>query len=74
MGALCTVKVSMLKPTQNALGFDEVNDKITRHGRKSEADLKEYLLVRQVPIAIVLLERTISGFSKADQPKRLLNR
>jgi hypothetical protein len=25
-------------------------------------------------IAIVLLERTISGFSKADQPKRLLNR
>ena len=27
-GALCQVKVSKLRPTQNAVGFDEVNDKI----------------------------------------------
>jgi len=28
--AHCQVKVSELKPTQNAAGFDEVNDKIAR--------------------------------------------
>ena len=51
-GALCQVKVSLLKPTQNAVGFDEVNDKIARYRAKSEEDLKDYLLVHQVPIVI----------------------
>ena len=38
-GALCQVKVSDLKPTQNAVGFDEVNDKIARYSAKSTDDL-----------------------------------
>ena len=49
-GALCQVKVSDLKPTQNAVGFDEVNDKIARYSAKSTDDLKDYLLVHPVPI------------------------
>ncbi len=35
-GALCQVRVADLKPTQNAVGFDEVNDKITRYSAKSK--------------------------------------
>ena len=49
-GVLCQVKVSELKPTQNAVGFDEVNDKIARYSAKSKADLKDYLLVHPVPV------------------------
>ena len=51
-GALCQVKVSELKPTQNAVGFDEVNDKIARYSAKSKEDLRDYLLVHSVPIVI----------------------
>lgn len=51
-GTLCQVKVSDLKPTQNAVGFDEVNDKIARYSAKSKADLSDYLLVHPVPVVI----------------------
>ena len=52
LGVRCQVKVSELKPTQNAAGFDEVNDKIARYSAKSKADLKDYLLVHPVPVVI----------------------
>ena len=52
MGTLCQVKVSDLKPTQNAAGFDEVNDKIARYSAKSSSDLSDYLLVHPVPIIV----------------------
>ena len=51
-GVLCQVKVADLKPTQNAVGFDEVNDKIDRYSTKSKEDLKDYLLVHAVPVVI----------------------
>ena len=51
-GVLCQVKVNDLKPTQNAVGFDEVNDKIARYSAKSKEDLKDYLLVHPVPVVI----------------------
>ena len=35
----CQVKVGDLTPTQNAAGFDEVNDKIARYSAKSNEDL-----------------------------------
>ncbi len=52
VGVRGQVKVSELKPTQNAAGFDEVNDKIARYSAKSKADLKDYLIVHTVPIII----------------------
>ncbi|MCP3867315.1 MAG: hypothetical protein GY703_04300 [Gammaproteobacteria bacterium] len=51
-GRLCQIKVSKLNPTQNAVGLDEVNDKIARYSAKSRADLKDYLLVHPVPVVI----------------------
>jgi hypothetical protein len=51
-GRLCQVKVSKLNPTQNAVGFDEVNDKIARYSAKSKVDLKDYLLVHPIPVVI----------------------
>ena len=52
VGARCQVKLDSLKPTQNAAGFDEVNDKIARYSAKSKADLKDYLIVHPVPVVI----------------------
>jgi hypothetical protein len=51
-GVLCKVKIRDLKPTQNAVGFDEVNNKIARYRAKSKADLLDYLLVHPVPVVI----------------------
>ncbi len=51
-GGLCQVKVADLKPTQNAVGFDEVNDKIARYSSKTKGDLRDYLLVHPVPVVI----------------------
>ena len=51
-GVLCQVKVADLKPTQNAVGFDEVNDKVARYSSKSKADLRDYLLVHAVPVCV----------------------
>ncbi len=36
-GVLCQVKIGDLKPMQNAVGFDEVNDKITRYSAKQQS-------------------------------------
>jgi hypothetical protein len=46
------VRVSKLKATQNAVGFDEVNDKIARYSAKSKEHLRDYLLVHSVPVII----------------------
>lgn len=51
-GALCQVKVKDLKPTQNAVGFDEVNNKVARYSAKAKGDLRDYLLVHPVPVVI----------------------
>jgi len=51
-GTLCQVKVGELKPTQNAVGLDEINDKIARYCAKSKEDLRDYLLVHPVPVVI----------------------
>jgi hypothetical protein len=51
-GALCQVKVGKLKPTQNAVGYDEVNDKIARYSAKSKKDLRDYLMVHSLPVVI----------------------
>jgi hypothetical protein len=51
-GVLCQVKVGKLKPTQNAVGFDEVNDGIARYSAKSKEDLRDSLLVHPVPVVI----------------------
>jgi len=51
-GVLCQAKLGDLKPTQNAVGFDEVADKIARYSAKSKEDLKDYLLVHPVPVVI----------------------
>jgi hypothetical protein len=39
----CQVKLDDLKPTQNAAGFDEVNDKIARYSAKSKEDLEDWI-------------------------------
>ena len=51
-GTLCQAKVGDLKPTQNAVGFDEINEKIARYSAKSKEDLRDYLLVHSVPVVI----------------------
>ncbi len=48
----CQMKVSDLSPTQNAIGFDEVNDKVERLRDKSASALRDYLLVHSIPIVI----------------------
>jgi len=51
-GTYCQLKLSALRPTQNAVGFDEVNNKIARYSAKSKAALKDYLILHPVPIVI----------------------
>ena len=46
------MEVADLNPTQNAVGFDEVNDKIARYSVKSKRDLRDYSLVHPVPVMI----------------------
>jgi hypothetical protein len=52
VGARCQLRVGALTPTQNAVGLDEVNDKVARYSAKSKDDLKDYLMVHPVPIVI----------------------
>jgi len=52
IGVRCQLKVAALTPTQNAVGLDEVNDKVARYSAKTKADLKDYLIVHPVPIVI----------------------
>ena len=51
-GVRCQLKVAELRPTQNAVGFDEVNDKVARYSAKDKDDLKDYLIVHPVPVVI----------------------
>ncbi len=57
--------------------FSHVNERLLRLQQTIGLMVlaRDFTIVRPTAtIAIVLLKRTISGFSKADQPKRLLNR
>ncbi|HTS96733.1 MAG TPA: ParB/Srx family N-terminal domain-containing protein [Streptosporangiaceae bacterium] len=51
-GTVAVAKVSCLRPTQNAVGMDEVNDKVTCMKRRSDADLQAYLIERTIPVVI----------------------
>jgi hypothetical protein len=52
VGARCQLRVGALSPTQNAVGLDEVNDKVARYSAKTKHDLEDYLIVRSVPVVI----------------------
>jgi hypothetical protein len=49
---LCQVKFSDLKPAQNAMALDRLNDKVARYSAKSKEDLRDYLLVHSIPVVI----------------------
>lgn len=51
-GTLGRLKLSNLKPTQNAVGMDEVNAKVANIKEKSDSALEDYLLPRAVPVII----------------------
>jgi hypothetical protein len=51
-GTLGRLKLSDLKPTQNAVGMDEVNAKVANIKDKSDSALEDYLLPRAVPVII----------------------
>lgn len=51
-GTLGRIKLSQLKPTQNAVGMDEVNAKVKNIKQKSGSKLVDYLLQRTVPVII----------------------
>jgi hypothetical protein len=41
MGSRCQLRLDALSPTQNAVGLDEVNDKVARYSAKTKDDLKD---------------------------------
>jgi len=51
-GTVAVTAVSHLRPTQNAVGMDEVNEKVARIERRSDAGLRAYLLERTIPVVI----------------------
>jgi hypothetical protein len=51
-GTMATLKLSQLRPTQNAVGMDEINNKVARLTEKSGAKLEDYLLERPIPVII----------------------
>ncbi len=51
-GTIARLKVSQLKPTQNAVGMDEIHAKVKKIEKKSTSKLQDYLLQRTVPIII----------------------
>ena len=51
-GTYARLKLSQLKPTQNAVGMDEVNTKTKKIAEKSGKKLEDYLLQRTIPIII----------------------
>ena len=51
-GTIGRLKLSDLKPTQNAVGMDEVNAKVKKHKERSGLQLEEYLMPRVVPVII----------------------
>ena len=51
-GTIARVRVSHLRPTQNAVGMDEVNAKVARMAERSDSSLQAYLLPRTIPVVI----------------------
>jgi hypothetical protein len=51
-GTVARCRISKLRPTQNAVGRDEVTAKAERIRRRDEESLRAYLLVRTVPVVI----------------------
>ena len=51
-GIPARLKLSQLKPTQNAVGMDEVNAKSKKIAKKSAKKLEDYLLQRTIPIIV----------------------
>jgi len=51
-GTLARLKLSQLRPTQNAVGMDEVNVKKAKLEDKKGKSLEEYLLQRVIPVII----------------------
>jgi len=53
-GAICRVLVSQLRPTQNAVGFDEIVEKQKKIRKKTEKpdDLQDYLMQQAIPVII----------------------
>lgn len=51
-GTIATAKLSQLRPTQNAVGMDEVNYKVAKLEKKSDAHFEDYLLERPIPVII----------------------
>jgi len=51
-GTLERLKLSDLKPTQNAVGMDEGNAKVANIKEKSDSALEDHLLPRAVPVII----------------------
>ena len=53
-GRYCQLHIVKFSPTQNAVGFDEVNLKTKKIVGKTKTGLKEYLYSRPVPVVIGL--------------------
>ncbi len=53
-GSICKVLISQLRPTQNGIGLDEINTKRKKIRKKGKelAQLKDYLVLRTIPIVI----------------------
>ncbi|HHE33012.1 MAG TPA: hypothetical protein ENL07_10445 [Chlorobaculum parvum] len=53
-GSICRVLVSRLRPTQNAVGFDEIFKKRKKIRKKTDNpdDLQDYLMQRAIPVII----------------------
>lgn len=51
-GTVAVTNVGSLRPTQNAVGMDEVNEKVTRLKQRGDAGLQAYLLERTIPVVI----------------------
>jgi hypothetical protein len=51
-GALASLTVGELRPTQNAVGMDEVNEKAEKIASMSASKLADYLLQRPIPVVI----------------------
>ena len=51
-GTVAVTNVGHLRPTQNAVGMDEVNHKVSRMKQRSDGNLRAYLLERTIPVVI----------------------
>jgi len=51
-GTFGQLNINDLSPTQNAVGFDEINDKVAKLAVKGGDSLKDYLLVHPIPVVI----------------------